>query len=153
MHPALPISDGATRARPKVWQLLPHDAAAIDSLSRTLRVSPIVAQLLINRKLTEQRAAEEFLACPMSGLHEPELLPGVPEACDRILAAIAANKKISLYGDYDVDGVTGTAILQTCLKHLGSQSLDFHIPHRLDDGYGLNSDTLKKLAGQGFQLI
>ncbi len=153
MDPALATSDGARRARTKVWQLLPHDAAAIENLGRALRVSPIVAQLLINRKITDHRAAETFLACPMSGLHEPELLPGVPEACERILSAIAANKKICIYGDYDVDGVTGTAILLTCLKHLGSQTVDFHVPHRLDDGYGLNSETLKKLAGQGVQMV
>jgi single-stranded-DNA-specific exonuclease len=153
MEPAPAILDVAPRACAKVWQLLPHNAAAIENLSRTLRVSPIVAQLLINRKITEQRAAEEFLSCPMAGLHAPELLPGVPEACEHIFAAIAANKKICVFGDYDVDGVTGTAILQTCLKHLGSQSVDIHVPHRIEDGYGLNSETLKKLASQGFQLV
>jgi single-stranded-DNA-specific exonuclease len=153
MEPVSVIADGATRVCPKVWQLLPHDAAAIEGLSRLLRVSPIVAHLLINRKITDQRAAEDFLVCPMNGLHAPELLPGVPEACDRIVAAIAANKKICIYGDYDVDGVTGTAILQTCLKHIGAQAVDFHVPHRLNDGYGLNSESLKKLAEQGFQLI
>lgn len=145
--------EGTNRSRPKVWQLLPHDGAAIDQLSRALRVSPIVAQLLINRKITNHQEAETFLACPMSGLHEPESLPGVPEACDRITAAIAAGKKICIYGDYDVDGVTGTAILQTCLKHMGAPNVDFHVPHRLDDGYGLNSETLRKLASQGVQLI
>lgn len=147
------IPDGASRARRKVWQLLPHDAAAIDNLGRALRVSPIVAQLLINRQIVDPKVAEKFLACPMSGLHEPELLPGVPEACDHIIAAIAAGKKICIYGDYDVDGVTGTAILQTCLKHIGSPAVDFHVPHRLDDGYGLNAETLRKLAAQGVQMI
>ena len=65
------IPDGASRARRKVWQLLPHDAAAIDNLGRALRVSPIVAQLLINRQIVAHQVAEKFLACPMSGLDEP----------------------------------------------------------------------------------
>lgn len=147
---------GAPPARPhraKVWRLLPHDPRAIDALSRALRVTPLVAQLLINRQITECDAARSYFSCSMRSLREPELLPGVPEAVDRIVAAIAANKKICVYGDYDVDGVTGTAILMTCLRHIGAQAIDFHVPHRLQDGYGLSLDTLRKLKGQGVQMV
>jgi single-stranded-DNA-specific exonuclease len=144
--------DEPTRKHAKVWHLLPHDAAAIDRLSRALRVSPILAQLLLNRHLAEAPQAERFLASPLTGLLEPELLPGVDAAVERIMSAIAEKKKICIYGDYDVDGVTATAILLTCLKLLGAQ-VEFHVPHRLEDGYGLNKETLQKLAANGTNVV
>jgi single-stranded-DNA-specific exonuclease len=144
--------DDPTRKNAKVWHLVPHDASAIDRLSRSLRVSPILAQLLLNRKLAEPRQAERFLTSPLTGLLEPELLPGVDAAVERILIAVAERKKICIYGDYDVDGVTATAILLTCLNLLGAQ-VDFHVPHRLDDGYGLNNETLQKLAANGTNVV
>ncbi len=145
--------DEATRKTTKVWHLLPHDPAAIDRLSRSLRVAPIVAQLLLNRKQSEPPQAERFLASPLNGLLEPELLPGVDTAVARIMLAIQEQKKICVYGDYDVDGVTATAILLTCLNLLKAK-VDFHVPHRLDDGYGLNKETLQKLAAeQGVNLV
>src|SRR5579871_6035640 len=95
----------------KIWRLLPHDPAAVESLSAALRQGPIVAQLLLNRGLTDVNQARRFLDAPLSGLHAPELLPGVPQAVERILAAVATGRRICVYGDYDVDGVTGSAIL------------------------------------------
>jgi single-stranded-DNA-specific exonuclease len=136
----------------KVWSLLPHDPAAIDRLARALRVSPIVAQLLLNRRLAEPADAERFLCSPLSGLYEPELLPGADVASERLMAAIRYQRRICVYGDYDVDGVAATAVLFTCLRLLGAQA-EFHVPHRLDDGYGLNSDTLRKLAESGVNLV
>ena len=134
-----------SRHSPKIWRLLPHDQAAIDRLSRALRAPPILAQLLLNRKISEPADAERFLQAPLTGLLDPERLPGVEMAVDRLLGAIQEQKKICVYGDYDVDGVTATAILLTCLTHLKAK-VDFHVPHRLDDGYGLNKETLQKLA-------
>jgi single-stranded-DNA-specific exonuclease len=134
-----------TRRHAKVWHLLPHDATAIDRLSRSLRVGPIVAQLLLNRQQAEAPQAERFLTCPLNGLLEPELLPGVNAAVDRLMLAIQEQKKICVYGDYDVDGVTATAILLTCLTLLNAK-VEFHVPHRLEDGYGLSKETLNKLA-------
>jgi single-stranded-DNA-specific exonuclease len=136
----------------KVWHLRPHDAAAIDRLSRDLRVSPIVAQLLLNRDLGEPDTARRFLGCPLSGLYEPERLPGVPLAVERLWSAVQEKRRLCVYGDYDVDGVSATAILLTCLKLLGANA-DFHVPHRLEDGYGLNNETLQKLAQAGVQTV
>src|SRR5436309_1921128 len=74
------------------------------------------------------------------------------EATDRLLAAARGQRRICVYGDYDVDGVTGTAILLTCLTLLGG-NVEFHVPHRLEDGYGLNGDTLKTLAERGVKVV
>ena len=144
--------DEISRHSAKVWHLLPHDSAAIDRLARSLRVSPILAQLLLNRKITEAPHAERFLACPLNGLLEPEALPGVELAVERLFVAIQEQKRICIYGDYDVDGVTATAILLTCLTLLKAR-VDFHVPHRLDDGYGLNMETLQKLAENGTNVV
>ena len=136
----------------KIWHLLAHDAQAIERLAHGLRLSPIVAQLLLNRQISDPEEAKRFLAAPLTGLHEPELLPGMEEAVDRLLAAVRDQRRICVYGDYDVDGVTGTAILLTCLTLLGG-NVEFHVPHRIEDGYGLNSDTLKTLAERGVKII
>src|SRR3954447_16316335 len=97
--PAMPV--GA-----KSWHLLPHNAEAIQRLAQGLRISPIVAQLLLNRHIADPEEAKRFLAAPLAGLHEPELLPGMEEAVRRLVAAVADQRLICVYGDYDVDGVT-----------------------------------------------
>jgi single-stranded-DNA-specific exonuclease len=136
----------------KLWHLMPHDPQAIDRLSRSLRLSPIVAQLLLNRNIADPEHARRFLAAPLVGLHEPELLPGMEEAVERLLAALRDGRRICVYGDYDVDGVTGTAILLTCLTLLGG-NVEFHVPHRLEEGYGLSSATLRTLAERGVRVV
>lgn len=136
----------------KVWRLLPHDAGAIDGLARALRVSPIVAQLLCNRAVDEPESARRFLNAPLTGLYEPERLPGVVEAAERLLAAVHDKRRICIYGDYDVDGVTGTAILLNLLQFLGA-TVEYYIPHRLDEGYGVSAEALRRLAQDGVQLV
>jgi single-stranded-DNA-specific exonuclease len=80
------------------------------------------------------------------------MLPGVGEAADRILSAVAAGRRICVYGDYDVDGVTGSSILLGCLSRLGATA-DLHIPHRLTEGYGLNRDALRQIAAVGASVV
>jgi single-stranded-DNA-specific exonuclease len=142
----------ALRSVKKSWHLLPHDAVAIERLSRGLGISPIVAQLLLNRQQRDVETADRFLKSPLGGLHEPERLPGVPEAVARLQDAIEQKKRICVYGDYDVDGVSGTAILLTALRHLGAD-VDFHVPHRLEEGYGLNNEALAKIAEAGTAVV
>jgi single-stranded-DNA-specific exonuclease len=140
------------RSISKTWHLQPHDPAAIDRLARGLGTSPVVAQLLLNRNQRDTDAACRFLKAPLTGLHEPERLPGMPEAVERIHAAIQQKKRLCVYGDYDVDGVSGTSILLTALRLLGAD-VDFHVPHRLEDGYGLNNEALRKIAEAGTSLV
>jgi single-stranded-DNA-specific exonuclease len=136
----------------KTWRLLPHDRGAVERLSSALQTSPVVAQLLLNRGLSAPDTARRFLDAPLSGLHPPELLPGVAEAARRIGAAIEAGRRICVYGDYDVDGVTGSAILLTTLRLMGAQA-DLYVPHRLEEGYGLNCEALRQLAADGFSVV
>jgi single-stranded-DNA-specific exonuclease len=141
------------QAAAKVWQLLPQDRAAMEQLGHGLGVSPIVAQLLINRGLADAASARRFLDAPLNGLHPPEALPGVPEAADRLWQAVKQGRRICVYGDYDADGTAGTAILWQALRLAGSQQTDFYVPHRLEEGYGLNSDALHTIARTGTSMV
>ncbi len=136
----------------KTWHLLPHNPAAIEHLARALGLSSVVAQLLINRGLGTLDAAAHFLKAPLAGLREPGLLPGVKMAAERICAAIRAGKRICVYGDYDVDGVTGTAVMIHVFRLLGAD-VEFHVPNRLEDGYGLSVEALRRIAQGGASVV
>ena len=136
----------------KTWRLLPHDPGAVAALAAELRTPHVVAQLLLNRGVNSVEQARRFLDSPLTGLHPPELLPGVPEAADRILAAVRAGQKVCVYGDYDVDGVSGSAILLQCLRLLNAK-VDCYVPRRLEEGYGLNCDALRQIAAAGSTLV
>jgi single-stranded-DNA-specific exonuclease len=136
----------------KRWRFQPHDADRIARLEKSAGVSPIVAQLLIGRGIYETDAVRLFLECKLTGLRDPELLPGVAAAADRIYAAVRERRKIVVYGDYDADGMTATAILLLCLKLLGAD-VSYHVPNRLEDGYGLNSDAIRTLAERGASVV
>jgi single-stranded-DNA-specific exonuclease len=136
----------------KIWHLLPHDPAAIARLARAIPASPVVAQLLLNRGVSESDVARSFLNAPLTGLHQPQLLPGVEEAAERLHNAVRQGRHICVYGDYDVDGVTGTVILWQLLRQLGAK-VDFHVPERLGDGYGVHADALEQIARNGATLV
>lgn len=129
---------------PRPWLFRPHDPAAIAQLSQQLNLSPLVAQVLIARGLPAADRARAFLNAPLSDLHDPARLPGVSEAAERIVAAVAEKRRITIYGDYDVDGVTATSVLWHCLSLAGA-TVDYYIPCRVDEGYGLNSDAIRQL--------
>lgn len=128
------------------WRLAPHEPSQIQALSRAAGVDPLVAHLLLNRGVRDAAAARSFLEARQKSLHDPELLPGAVEAADRLVRAIRDGRKIVIYGDYDVDGVCGTSVLWACLKLAGATRLDYYIPHRVDEGYGVNASALRKLA-------
>ncbi len=128
------------------WRLRPHDRVQVEALSRASGLHPLVAHLLVNRGVTDAAAALVYLKARRDSLHDPEHMPGVIEAADRIVAAIRARKKIVVYGDYDVDGACGTSVLWTCLKLAGAVDPEYYIPHRIDEGYGLNAEALAMLV-------
>lgn len=131
----------------KAWRFLPYDAGRVKDLSIQLPVSPVLAQVLSARGYEHADPARHFLNSKLNELHDPELLPGVPVAADRIVAALQAGRRITIYGDYDVDGVTATSLLWHCLKLAGGQ-VDYYIPSRLEEGYGINSEAIAKLHAE-----
>jgi single-stranded-DNA-specific exonuclease len=135
----------------KNWVISPPDPRSAQ-LTKSLKVSPLVAQLLINRGVTDSQAGSAFLRPKLTDLISPELLPGVKPAAQRIKQALAKKEKITLYGDYDVDGITGVAILWQILTLLGA-NVDYYIPHRIDEGYGLKTDAVESIAKSGTQLL
>lgn len=134
------------------WHLRPHGGELLTLLSRGLRCSPIVAQLLVNRGITSVEDGLIFLKMPMSKLHNPATMPGIAAAVAVIVAAVRDGTPITVYGDYDVDGTTGTAILLGLLKRLGAV-VDFYLPHRIEEGYGLRSKAIRELHERGTRLL
>jgi single-stranded-DNA-specific exonuclease len=136
------------------WRLLPNEPERREALGRAAGVHPLTAQLLLNRGITEAEGATEFMHGKLNDLHNPEELPGVIEAAERIVRAVRDGRKVVIYGDYDVDGVCGTSVLWACLRLAGAKDVDYYIPHRVEEGYGLNADALRKLAGEhGAKLV
>jgi single-stranded-DNA-specific exonuclease len=126
------------------WTFQPHNESAIRRLCGQLKISPLLAQVLIARGFSEAAAASSFLDARLSDLHDPSQLPGIDQAADLILAAIKDQRRITIYGDYDVDGVTGTSILWHCLQ-LNRANVDYYIPCRMEEGYGINKNALQQL--------
>jgi single-stranded-DNA-specific exonuclease len=128
------------------WRLRPHDPDRIAALSLATGLPSLVAHLLLNRGVTTADQARVFMDARRTSIHDPELLPGAVEAADRLVAAVRAGRKIVVYGDYDVDGVCGATVLSSCLKLAGSKNVQVYIPHRVDEGYGVNAEALRRLA-------
>ena len=103
----------------------------------------MVAKLLLGRGIGDPRQASLFLDAKLTGLREPELLPGLTGAADRVHAAIQQGRRIVIYGDYDADGMTATGLLFCCLRLLGAD-VGYYVPNRLDEGYGLNDEALRQ---------
>ncbi|MBS0263077.1 MAG: single-stranded-DNA-specific exonuclease RecJ, partial [Planctomycetes bacterium] len=112
----------------------------------------VLAQILATRGFREAGQAAAFLDSKLTELHDPEQLPGVPEAADRVVAALQAGRRITIYGDYDVDGVTATSLLWHCLQLAGGK-VEYYVPHRLEEGYGLNCEAIAKLHERDPQML
>lgn len=136
----------------RLWRFAPHDRAVIGRIARELSCQPLLAQVLAARGLSSGSEARTYLSTKMTDLHAPELIPGIDEAAERIVSAIAAQRRITIYGDYDVDGVTATSILWHCLKLAGAK-VDYYIPCRFEEGYGLNQEAIRQLHQEDPQRV
>ena len=134
------------------WQL--KEKAPEDFIKKFPEYSPLALQLLYDRNLKTQEQIDEFFN-PDYGddLHDPFLMKGIKEAVREIKKAIKKKKKILIFGDYDADGICSTIILKEALEKLGAQNVDFYIPSRNKEGYGLNEEALKAVANKGAQLM
>lgn len=133
------------------WELAQPWAQAADVAGK-LGVAPVIAQILYNRGACDVESAQKFLSPKWSDIIDPRELGGCRQAAQVIASAVRAGKRIVIYGDYDVDGITATAILHDCLSHAGA-NVGYYVPHRLEEGYGVNSAALGELIDGGAELI
>ena len=136
----------------KIWQIREQDLISQDRLMKAISISPIIAQLLVNRNIKIVKDAEFFLNPSLLNLHDPFLMKSMAQAVARIKRAISGKEKILIYGDYDVDGISATALLSTVLKRLKAD-VDTFIPSRLEDGYGLSAQNISSIHKRGIELI
>ncbi len=133
-----------------LWNLKP--AAPLDFLNGVNGFSPLVKQLLYNRSLNDLSSIETFIGPGESYSHDPYLMGDMEKAVSRIYRALLSGEKIAVYGDFDADGITGTVLLIQALKKLGASAFPY-IPHRLNEGHGINKAALNELKESGASLI
>ena len=138
----------------KRWVYLDEnlDKNLISQLAQEMHISTILAKIMLNRGLTDKNQVEKFLAKSISGIHHPYNFKGMDIAVERVVQAIQKKEKTVIYGDYDVDGITSTSILYMFLKDLGAV-VDYYIPDRIDEGYGVNIAALDKICKSGVSLL
>jgi single-stranded-DNA-specific exonuclease len=147
--PLAPVEGGAPGRR---WVEAEVDGARAARLAAAMGLHPLAARVLAARGLGEPDAAGAFLAARLQDLPDPFTMRGMDAAVERIVRAIEGGERIALYGDYDVDGVTSTALLAGFLRACGAE-LSTHVPHRLTEGYGLNAAAVERIAGEGARLL
>ncbi|KKR96720.1 MAG: Exonuclease RecJ [candidate division TM6 bacterium GW2011_GWE2_41_16] len=135
------------------WREYSHDQQAeIAALAGRLNLNPMLLEVLYGRGHTSYEELSSFLFTPDTASHDPALLKDGTKAVERILRAIEHKEKILIAGDYDVDGITSTAVMMTCLLALGAQ-INFFLPHRTRNGYGLSAEVVEKAVSNSYSLI
>src|SRR6476659_1658680 len=124
------------------WSLAPAQSAAAAQLAEALKVSPLLAQCLMNRGLNDPLQIPSFLEPRLKQLADPFLLPNMKRAVDRLFLARERAEAVVIFGDYDVDGVASSALLMEVLPQLGWK-VQCYLPHRLDEGYGLTQESVE----------
>ena len=136
----------------KKWGIKAAIEAKAEDLSRSLGVKPLTARILVGRGIESVEDGMRFLSPSLSAMIDPFLLKGMQAAVERVLRARKAGEKVCVYGDYDVDGITGTALLVSFLRQVGL-ICNYFIPNRFDDGYGLNEEALQQIIDSDATLI
>ncbi|HEV2914330.1 MAG TPA: single-stranded-DNA-specific exonuclease RecJ [Pyrinomonadaceae bacterium] len=136
----------------KRWIVREHDSHRTEELARSLGVSEIVARLLLARGCQDEQSARRFLSPSPAQLHDPLLMRDMQKATARLLRAIDSGEPILIYGDYDVDGTTGTVVLRRALQILGART-GYHVPHRFTEGYGIQQEALEKALADGYKVV
>lgn len=134
------------------WRVASPPAGLVEEIARGCGVSPTTAQVLANRGVTSAEEAEAFLRADLNDLRDPFLLSDMELASHRLAEAVRDGEKVTIYGDYDVDGITSIALLHTVLAQVGGRP-SFYVPDRIEEGYGLNSEAVAKIARGGAQLL
>ena len=134
------------------WVLAAHDAGAVSRLAAEAGIHPLIARLMVARGITDAAAALSFLSSDLSTCSDPSVFDGMDRAVGRVRKALSTRETVVLYGDYDVDGVTGVSILYLALRELGAV-VQCYIPDRMTEGYGLNAAALSRIKSGGAGLV
>ncbi len=136
----------------KKWQIRETDEEKINEISKKYKINKLLATILVNRKITEEKQLQKFLKPTRKDFYDPFLMPDMEKAIDKIIEAINKKQKIIIYGDYDADGITSLTVLKSFLKDINI-NVDTYIPNRLQEGYGLNKPAIKKIADEKYDLM
>ncbi len=134
------------------WKLPDTNKKTESILTEELGISPIMSRVLVNRGVKDPDAAKRLLFPSLENLHSPFLMKDMEKGIDRLIEALIKKEKILVYGDYDADGITSTAILVKFLREI-DKTVSYYIPCRVDEGYGLSKNAIDKLRNDGIQLI
>ena len=135
-----------------VWNLKNPEKEIVQLLSSELKISEFLSAFLVNRNISNLDDADIFLKPTLDKLPNPFLLKDMEKSTSRIIQSIESGEKIIIYGDFDCDGVTSTTILFSFLKAVDA-NVEFYIPERIEEGYGINLNSIKSLADKGAKLI
>lgn len=136
----------------KKWSFYEVEEEKMNEISSKYKISELLARVLVNRGITDEQDIKIFLGPTRNDFYDPFLMPDMEKAVDRIIEAIENQDKVMIYGDYDVDGITSVTVLKKFLKERGLET-GVYIPNRLDEGYGLNKNAIKKIIEQEYKLI
>ena len=136
----------------KKWECYQVDENKVEDLVKNYHLNEILAKILVNKNLTKKEDIELFMNPTRKDFHDPFLMPDMEITVDRILKAIDNKEKIIIYGDYDADGITSITVLKSFLEERGLE-VSSYIPNRLDEGYGLNKEAIKKIYDEGYRLV
>ena len=136
----------------KKWQIYETNESKVEELKKSYNLNDLIATILVNRNITKKEDVEKFLNPTRNDFYNPFLMTDMEKAVDRILIAIKNKEKVTIYGDYDVDGITSITVLKSFLKDVGLE-VDTYIPNRIDEGYGLNKKAIEKIKENGCQLM
>lgn len=136
----------------KKWQIYETDEAQVEKIAKKYNLNKLLATILVNRNIIQEQEIKLFLEPTRADFHDPFKMIDMRSAVDRIKKAIEKQEKVTIYGDYDVDGITSITVLKSFLKDIGLEVASY-IPNRLDEGYGLNKDAIKTIHENGCDLM
>ena len=136
----------------KKWEGFQIEENKVIEVVKKHNINELLAKILLNRNIDTDEKFEKFLYPKLEDLNNPYLFNGMEKAVDRILQAIEKKEKITIYGDYDVDGITSIAVLKKFLDECNA-IVDYYLPNRLSEGYGLNKNALDTIKSRGTQLM
>ena len=136
----------------KNWQICEADNEKIEEIKNKYELNTLLATILVNRNITEEKVIRKFLKPTRQDFYDPYLIKDMEKAVERILKALDKQEKVTIYGDYDVDGITSITVLKSFLKDIGLDT-NYYIPNRLNEGYGLNKKAIEKIVNDGCNLM